>query len=174
MNQISLPAFFYVLRHAPTDWNDQGLVIGRHDIGLNEKGRLRAQKAAALLKKKEISKIISSPLRRAVETAEFIGNYSVDERLSEADFGSMEGQPKSQMEFDLWKKNPDFNQFRERVMSAFKGCQEGTLFVTHGSVLEILLSKLGLSFEDISKRSTKGRPLLFKWTDHKWSVSFDL
>ncbi|EMW5836379.1 TPA: histidine phosphatase family protein, partial [Enterococcus faecium] len=36
----------YVTRHGETTWNAQGLVCGRADVPLTEKGQMQAQKLA--------------------------------------------------------------------------------------------------------------------------------
>lgn len=173
MNQISLPPLFYVLRHGATDWNDQGLLLGSQDIPMNEKGRRRIEKAAQLLKTVPIAKVISSPLLRAQETADILGfPFEIDERLREAHLGEREGEPKTQEKLFAWQKCEEYRAFEERALSAFENCEPSTLFVTHGNVLEALLRHLGLSWDDVSERSTKGRPLKFEKKAQRWKVEF--
>lgn len=173
MKQITLPPLFYVLRHGATDWNDQGLIIGSQDIPLNEKGRARVCKAEKLLRNIEISCVISSPLLRAQESADLIGlPFDIDDRLQEADFGVLEGKPKVVDQLRAWKASTDFQAFKEKVLSAFDARQESTLFITHGHVLEVLLESLGLSWSNVSTRSTKGRPLRFQNKEGAWQVEF--
>lgn len=69
---------------------------GSTDIPLNATGRQQAQKAAALLKDQGITRIIASPLSRALETAQFVGREcgitpETDARLIERHFGLFEG-----------------------------------------------------------------------------------
>ena len=62
---------FYLFRHGETEYNRLGLRQGQGiDAGLNETGRLQAQKLAVYLEEKEIEVIYTSPLRRARQTAE--------------------------------------------------------------------------------------------------------
>ena len=63
-----------VIRHGETDWNAVGKIQGKTDIPLNTNGREQARITARLLSKHNIDVIISSPLKRAVETAEIISN----------------------------------------------------------------------------------------------------
>ena len=62
---------FYLFRHGETEYNRLGLRQGQGiDAGLNETGRLQAQKLAVYLEEKEIEVIYTSPLRcggRAVQ-----------------------------------------------------------------------------------------------------------
>ena len=87
---------FYVLRHGQTDWNVQMRLQGSTDIPLNETGRAQAHVAAKILAGEGITKIIASPLSRALETARIVGEASgitpgIDNRLIERNFGQFEG-----------------------------------------------------------------------------------
>ncbi len=56
---------FYLFRHGETEYNRLGLRQGQGiDAGLNETGRLQAQKLAVYLEEKEIEVIYTSPLRQ--------------------------------------------------------------------------------------------------------------
>jgi len=61
-----------VLRHGETDYNRQGRYQGSTDIELNESGKDQANVAAKNLTGFEIDHIVSSPLKRALETAESV------------------------------------------------------------------------------------------------------
>ena len=87
----------YIVRHGETDWNVLGKVQGKQDISLNEKGREQALLTKKDLDNKEIDLIITSPLKRAKETAEIINKdrnlpMIVDDRIKERDFGEFEGE----------------------------------------------------------------------------------
>ena len=64
----------YLMRHGETDWNREGRLQGRMDIAMNATGIRQMQEAGAGLRDRGISfdKILASPLRRAVESAEII------------------------------------------------------------------------------------------------------
>jgi uncharacterized phosphatase len=86
-----------LVRHGETDWNSAGRLQGRTDIPLNELGRKQANDAGASLSAQDWDLLVSSPLRRAVETAEIIGSHvglnlslTVPE-LIERDFRGAEG-----------------------------------------------------------------------------------
>ena len=85
-----------LVRHGETDTNKARLALGRADVELNEHGRWQAQRLALSLKDETIGAIYSSPLRRALATAEPIASshgleVQVDEGLIEMDIGEMEG-----------------------------------------------------------------------------------
>ncbi len=64
-----------LIRHGQTDWNKQGLMQGSSDIPLNDTGRKQARETAAALKAQKLAfdVVVSSPLSRAYETAQIIG-----------------------------------------------------------------------------------------------------
>ncbi|MGQ9573333.1 MAG: histidine phosphatase family protein [Dehalococcoidia bacterium] len=85
-----------LIRHGETDSNKLGLALGRADVQLNEHGRWQAQRLAASLRDEPIDAIYSSPLKRALATAEPIAashglEVQVDEGLIEMDIGEMDG-----------------------------------------------------------------------------------
>ncbi|MGN1295556.1 MAG: histidine phosphatase family protein [Bacilli bacterium] len=90
----------YVIRHGETLLNCKGVLQGWLDAFLNEKGKNEARKTGEGLKGIIFKKAFTSPLKRAVETAEIIleasGNTStpliVEKRIKEINFGEYEGQ----------------------------------------------------------------------------------
>jgi broad specificity phosphatase PhoE len=87
-----------LVRHGETDWNIEGLVQGRSDLPLNERGREQAHAVAGALGGRGIRRIVSSPLRRAMQTAGIIAaalgldRFDVDADLVEQAFGRAEGR----------------------------------------------------------------------------------
>lgn len=87
---------FFVLRHGQTQWNAELRLQGSTDIPLNETGRVQARTAAGFLKDQAITRIISSPLSRAHETASIVAEtlkvpVDIDARIIERSFGVFEG-----------------------------------------------------------------------------------
>jgi broad specificity phosphatase PhoE len=103
VNQSAAPSrSFFCLRHGVTDWNRQGRFQGLSDIPLNDEGISQAQAAARRLHGIRLDYVVSSPLIRAVKTAEIIAAVSgkpvaIDAGLIECDFGSFEGRPISEV-----------------------------------------------------------------------------
>ena len=60
---------FYLIRHGQNDYLGRALA-GRLPVELNAKGHQEAKQLAQALKEKGITRIFSSPIRRAVQTAE--------------------------------------------------------------------------------------------------------
>ena len=97
---------FLFVRHGQTDWNVRGLLQGRSDRPLTDKGVEQANEAAHLLRGESVGLIVSSPLARAVDTAEVISQrlnvpIQVDSDLIERSFGRYEGRPVLEIGQDL-------------------------------------------------------------------------
>ncbi len=81
------------IRHGQTDWNIAQKVMGAQPIPLNETGRAQAARLSDYMKDVKLDAVVSSPVRRAVETAEVLArgrtNLSVTQepRLSEIVYG---------------------------------------------------------------------------------------
>ncbi len=61
-----------IIRHGQTAWNMERKTQGRTDIPLDETGIRQALKAAERLHKRSLTAVISSPLLRAMQTAQCI------------------------------------------------------------------------------------------------------
>ncbi len=84
----------YIIRHGQTELNNKQVLQGRSNYPLNEKGIAQAREAAERLRLVTFSRVFSSPLIRAVQTAEIIAPgvpVTIDERLIEMDYGPYEG-----------------------------------------------------------------------------------
>ena len=85
-----------LIRHGSTAWNEQGRMQGRRDIRLSDHGRaqVRAWRLPDNLTAPGTSvRWITSPLRRAVETAELLCGTEPprESALAEMDWGGWEG-----------------------------------------------------------------------------------
>lgn len=86
-----------LVRHGETYWNEEKRIQGGDsDIGLNDTGLEQARRLAAFLGKKSIIAILSSPLQRAVATAEVIASHhrlpvEIEQGLRELKVGELEG-----------------------------------------------------------------------------------
>ena len=86
----------YIMRHGRTDWNRLHKLQGRTDIPLNAEGKEMAERAAVEYRDIPLDVCWSSPLIRALETAEILlrgRNIPIftDDRLREMSFGDYEG-----------------------------------------------------------------------------------
>jgi broad specificity phosphatase PhoE len=92
-----------LVRHGETYWNDERRVQGGDsDIELNDTGLEQARKLAAFLENEPVAAVLSSPLRRAIATAEVIARHhqlpvEVDQGLRELRVGELEGMSVSNL-----------------------------------------------------------------------------
>ena len=85
-----------MLRHGQTEYNAGSRMQGQLDTELSELGRDQAVAAAEVLAKRQPLLIVSSDLRRALDTAMALGERSglpveVDTRLRETHLGDWQG-----------------------------------------------------------------------------------
>lgn len=129
-----------LVRHGESVANAQGLLLGRTDAELTETGRAQAAAVPALLER-PVVEVRSSPLRRAVDTAELLGlglSVVIDERWIEVDYGEFECQPLGDIPADVWQKwqrDRDFcpvdgESLTEVDVRIAEACEE--LFATDG------------------------------------------
>lgn len=102
-----------LLRHGETEWSAAGRHTGRTDIALTALGVRQARAAARLLADLGLRDplVLSSPRRRALETARLAGlaPERVDEDLAEWDYGEYEGLTTAQIRVDA----PDWTVFTQ-------------------------------------------------------------
>lgn len=93
-----------VCRHGTTPWNKEGRWQGQTDVELSDEGIAQAKRHVDSMRDdplwRTISRIVSSPLKRAHRTAQIIATISadhndlpveIDERLKESSLGKFEG-----------------------------------------------------------------------------------
>ena len=161
----------YLVRHGETELNQKKCYYGHMDVGLSEKGVKQAKAIGAFFQNRSFDVVVSSPLIRAVKTAEYIlggreQKIVVDERLSEQNFGIFEGFTYEQLlerypyEFQSWNQDfsgyripggESFSDVRDRIDNYLKELigRDGTmLLVAHkGTLGHFLASSLGLPLE---------------------------
>jgi len=160
----------YFIRHGESEANRQG-VFARDDVTLTIKGINQVKKAAKqiLSQKILIDVIISSPLRRAAQTAQIISdliglnkeNIKYDWRISEYLVGEMAGQPeKGTSSLDLISAQGAENPFRfkkrvESFLNQYQNSQQNILVVSHtgvGRMIEVITKGLNpKTFYDLPK-----------------------
>ena len=149
----------YVVRHGESETNLAKRWTGWMDVSLTGKGREDAKKAGDFLKNIEFDRVLSSDLRRAVQTAETALPGCVPETsplFREIDLGSLAGQPLADLTAEQRARNAvlgyvDFGgeskeQFRGRVRQAMEkletlDCETAAVF-THGGWMRGLLDEV--------------------------------
>ncbi len=161
-----------VVRHGRTAANAAGLLLGRSDPPLDARGRLQAEALGACLAPELVPpgsrdgpgpKVVSSPLLRAVETAEAVRSalcergagdvdIEIDDRWIELDYGSFDGEPAGSVPAEVWERWRDdagysppggesLSELRLRVESVCEGHlpdarERDVVVVTHVSPIK--------------------------------------
>ena len=154
----------YLLRHGQTAWNKGRIFRGRHDIPLDSHGLAQAQCASRALKEIQLVKIHSSPLSRAMQTAEPIAarqdlQIAKVPQLLDIDYGQWTGKSQNEIEKNYpdlnrqWLESPDQVRFPEgedltavrerafpKLVELAGAADEGPiLIVSHRVVLKVLI-----------------------------------
>jgi broad specificity phosphatase PhoE len=82
----------YLVRHGRTAQNAARLLLGRMDVPLDEVGQRQASALGEMGVLAAATRVVSSPLARARDTAAFLGPpVTVDDRWTEIDYGRFDG-----------------------------------------------------------------------------------
>jgi broad specificity phosphatase PhoE len=156
-------------RHGETVWNVEKIYRGRTDVSLDEVGIKQAELLGKYLSNWELEAIYSSPLKRALDTANIIASYQkvgvyIAEGLIDFDYGEWQSLPEQEAKrlyptlHNEWHNNPhkvrmpggeSLEDVRKRaievvndVLSKYQG---SILLVSHRVVNKVLIcSLLGL------------------------------
>jgi broad specificity phosphatase PhoE len=104
-------------RHGETVWNVEKVYRGRTDVNLDEVGVKQAELLGRHLSNWELEAIYSSPLRRAIDTANIIARYQkisihIVEGLIDFDYGEWQSLSEQRVKnlyptlHDEWHNNP--------------------------------------------------------------------
>lgn len=154
-----------LVRHGETLWNKEKKIQGSTDIALSDSGIEQAEKLSLSMKDEDLDAIVTSPLKRAHDTARTIGKYhhltiKVENDLRELNAGEFEGLTYA----DLLPKYPDFlsqwridhaavvmpkgeslQEVQDRVWPVIKRITEtshNALVVSHSFVIITILCKM--------------------------------
>ena len=104
---------YWLMRHGEADHNVKGVLdADGSKASLTDKGRKQAEKVARALRDQGIDLIVSSPAKRAQETAAIVAEVAgipmvtYDERLREMGLGSFSGKKVTELHA-FWKENKD-------------------------------------------------------------------
>jgi broad specificity phosphatase PhoE len=153
-------------RHGETEWNVEEVFRGRIDVELNETGVKQAQLLSEYLSDLKIDAIYSSPLKRALKTAERIAGYhelevEIVPGLIDFDYGKWQGlahqavKDKYKKLYAGWVSSPDrvtmpdgesLDDVRKRAMDVVSGviAKYGgiAVLVSHRVVNKVLICAL--------------------------------
>ena len=155
-----------VIRHGQTDHNTQSIYSGRSEISLNENGVRQLQELAEQLKDQEFDLILSSPIKRTLESTEILSKaldlpIETHDLLKEKDMGEMTGltweefeekypeiaaknSRKHQPNLEKGESTTDVEKRVGKFLEEFrtKYSDKKVLIMTHVGIIRILRRKL--------------------------------
>jgi len=168
------------IRHGETAWNREKRFQGHSDVPLNERGLLQAELLAGALQREGVSKLFSSPLARARQTAEIMGArlylaVEIMRELAELNFGEYEGEleadlrAKNELQFMRWREShytepapggDSISSVKDRAASAAEAMtdaseQGGVAAVAHQAILMAVKAYLRSDYSIQAARSYK-------------------
>ena len=157
-------------RHGQTEWNKDIRFQGKSNVRLTDTGRKQAQALAERLSSWPLEVVYTSPLDRALYTAQAIAERHnlkpiILHELQEIDFATWEGQSIPDLEreqherYSLWRADPFFNpppgaetweKIHTRLTRAVKTFLDGSYrriaVISHGGIMRALYAVfLGLN-----------------------------
>jgi broad specificity phosphatase PhoE len=186
---------FYIARHGETVWNTQKRLQGQLDSPLTPAGLLQAQGLAKIIAKTKIDAIYSSPLPRALTTANICGefhglNVIQDRLLMERDFGAWQGRYFESLRQELYfdeifsqvtshapPNGEPGTECKQRMHNALISIADtnarNILIVSHGDLIRCFLSEL-TSQVGCDAYSQYGNGSVFKICFDQISQAFEL
>jgi probable phosphoglycerate mutase len=142
-----------LIRHGETEWSRSGQHTSRTDVPLTGEGRARADALGRRLAGRRFAVVLTSPMRRARDTAALAGlgdEAEVTEDLHEVGYGSYEGRTTREIReeragWDLWRDGtPDgepldaAGERADRVIARVLEAGGDVAIFAHGHILRVL------------------------------------
>jgi alpha-ribazole phosphatase/probable phosphoglycerate mutase len=183
-----------LVRHGEPEASARGRCYGALDVGLSAIGQAQSERLGRALRSVDVAAIVSSPRRRAFETAAVVArphslDVRVESRLAELDFGELEGRTYDEIAAELpdlyaeWMTRPTEVRFPEgesyaeletRVLASVAQLREElggltVVAVTHGGVVRaVLRDALGLPRERVFRISVEPASVsIVEWLDRE-------
>lgn len=128
-----------LIRHGETEWSRDGRHTGRTDVALTARGEAQARALAGVLAQWSFRLVLSSPLRRAWDTAELAGlvDRQPDPDLAEWDYGDVEGRTSD----DVRRERPGWYLWSD-------GVRGGESIADVGARADRVLARIRPTFDD--------------------------
>lgn len=142
----------WLIRHGETAWSHSGQHTGRTDLPLLPEAEPIVQALAPHVQKHSFSLVLSSPLKRAQQTASLVGfkSFELDDRLMEWNYGDFNGKTKEEIrqivpDWSIWRDGVHNGETLQDVALRAKGVLDraqsvsgDVALVAHGHLLRIL------------------------------------
>jgi len=151
----------WLIRHGETEWSLSGAHTSRTDLPLTAEGERRATKVAKVLSAQRFALVLSSPMKRALETARLAGcQPEITDDLREWDYGEYEGLKTSEIhktapDWTIWTMTPKGGETAgqvaaraDKVIARANAAGGDVAIFGHGHMLRVLTARwLGLDPE---------------------------
>ncbi len=177
-------ALVFLARHGETEWTVTRRHTGSTDVPLTDAGELQAVELGQLLTGVEPDRVLSSPMRRALDTARLAGFEDQVEQvdaLREFDYGEYEGLTSDQIrasrpDWDLFRDGCPGGETPEQVAARVKPLLDEivtagrrVILFGHGHCLRILAATyLGLPPSNARYLFLDTASLSLLGTEHSW------
>jgi probable phosphoglycerate mutase len=140
-------------RHGETEWSLDGRHTGTTDLPLTENGRRRAGNLASRLEGRRFALVLTSPMRRAIDTCRLAGlgdQAQVRDDLHEWNYGEYEGITTAQIHehdpgWSLWRDGcpngetaADVGARADRLIAEAREADGDVIFFGHGHMLRVV------------------------------------
>jgi broad specificity phosphatase PhoE len=151
---MEMPSEIWLVRHGETEWSRSGQHTSRTDLALTPAGEQQAEHLKRLLTGHSFALVLSSPMKRAVETCHLVGLApEISEDLREWDYGDYEGLTTAEIQ----KRVPDWTVWTgtapngesveqvairaERVIARALAAGGDAALFGHGHLLRVLAAR---------------------------------
>lgn len=100
MSYWAISRKIYLIRHSETLANQEGIVVGKSDSELTERGRAQVKRVASLMSEKDFDHLFSSPLKRTRTLADAILEAKLSEH-GEQESRGLEGEGSSRSQIAI-------------------------------------------------------------------------
>ena len=153
---VPSPTRLVLARHGETEWSRTGRHTGRTDIPLTARGREQAARLGQTLRGRTFSRVLSSPLGRALDTCRLAGfgnRVETVDDLREWDYGAYEGRTRIEIAADVrgwtvWshpivdgESLADLGRRADRVIESLLPVGGDVLIFSHGHILRVIAAR---------------------------------
>jgi broad specificity phosphatase PhoE len=149
-----------LVRHGETEWSRTLKHTGRTDVPLTQEGEEQARVVGRALGGRSFGRLLSSPLRRALDTCRIAlpeAEPEIATDLAEWDYGEYEGITTAEIretvpDWTVWRYGArggesvaDVGARVDRVIAELRGASDDAAIFAHGHVIRVLAARwLGL------------------------------
>ncbi len=143
-----------ILRHGRTEANEKGIYIGKTDLPLSEAGKAQLKELYETHEYPKVQKVYTSPLERAVQSAEILLDFGIFEGLKAEDLVNLDSY-KKWLKGGLDNPPPNGESLRNMMVRCYTALNaiildmmnEGVTHagvMTHSGILMNMMSCFGL------------------------------